>query len=131
MFRWSHLVLQISLALGAFMPSAVVVAAPPPNAMDFLRANCLDCHDGDGAEAGFDLRKIGSDLDDPSTLANWIKAHDRVSEGEMPPKDYDQPSKKDVEAFARTTSDWISAFQQNDHAKNGRVRGPSPNQFAT
>src|SRR4051812_18377547 len=54
---------------------------------DFLERHCFECHD-DAARAGdLDLSALKSDVADPSAFAAWVKVHDRLEAGEMPPKD--------------------------------------------
>ena len=98
-------------------------AAPPQAAIGFLRDHCMDCHEGDSAEAGFDLRKIGTELKHPAVLDNWVKAVDRVRAGEMPPKDAGDVDKKLSTAFTRETGNWIRSYQRREYAALGRVRG--------
>jgi hypothetical protein len=59
--------------------------APPSVFVPFLDKHCYECHDADVTKGGLDLTAIGSDLADPATLAKWVRIHDRVTEGEMPP----------------------------------------------
>ena len=54
---------------------------------EFLRANCLDCHSGDEAEAGLDLASLSRDLSDAAVMRRWVRIFDRVHDGEMPPPD--------------------------------------------
>ncbi|MCO6454842.1 MAG: DUF1592 domain-containing protein [Pirellulaceae bacterium] len=62
-------------------------AQPDP----FLQAHCADCHWGEQAEAGLDLSRLASDLSDGDAMARWVRIHDRVARGEMPPAEADQP----------------------------------------
>ena len=55
-------------------------------------------------------------------MSNWIKAFDRVHDGEMPPKDYGEPDKQRIAEFTQTTAGWIKNHQQTEHALHGRVR---------
>ncbi len=79
---------HVSLCL-ALLTSTVGAAegdiATRRGVLDFIEANCLDCHDGDQAEAGLDLRLLGFDLGRPEVFDRWILIHDRVRDGEMPP----------------------------------------------
>lgn len=53
-----------------------------------IQTHCLDCHSGDSAEGRLDLASLIPRLQqDPSSidLTPWIKIHDRVASGEMPP----------------------------------------------
>ncbi|SFJ57182.1 DUF1592 domain-containing protein [Planctomicrobium piriforme] len=58
--------------------------APVPGAA-FLKSHCYDCHDTDTKEGGLDLTKLKFDLSNPVIFAEWVKVHDRVRDGEMPP----------------------------------------------
>lgn len=52
----------------------------------FLSNHCYDCHSGDNIKGGLDLSKLGTDLSQVGTLAKWVRIHDRVAAGEMPPE---------------------------------------------
>jgi len=70
------------LARGADLPSQVA---------EVLKARCLDCHDSATKKGGFDLEalvagKLPTDASDPASFRNWVRVHDRVRDGEMPPK---------------------------------------------
>ncbi len=67
---------------------------------------CTDCHDGETKKGGIDLTALKFDLNDAKSFATWVKVHDAVESGEMPPPKKDQPSKKQraefIEALAET-----------------------------
>jgi hypothetical protein len=92
-------------------------------ASSFIKQNCLDCHRGESAEAGFDLDALADDLHDPATLNAWIKAFDRVQAGEMPPADYGEVDVQEQQAFLAVTGDWLRNHQQDEFDRLGRVRG--------
>ncbi|WP_394795280.1 DUF1592 domain-containing protein [Armatimonas sp.] len=55
---------------------------------DFLKANCVACHNSSTKEGKLDLIALKLEqLDNPKVFALWAKVHDRVRDGEMPPKD--------------------------------------------
>ncbi|QDU37517.1 hypothetical protein Mal4_18310 [Maioricimonas rarisocia] len=58
----------------------------------FLSTHCSDCHADGAAEGGFELAALGTDLSDPAMMSRWIRVHDRVQSGEMPPPDADRPT---------------------------------------
>lgn len=58
----------------------------------FLNTHCRDCHDAASREAGLDIFALPTDLSDDAALAKWIRIHDRVAQGEMPPPESDQPA---------------------------------------
>ena len=88
-------------------------AAPPASIAPFLKQHCVDCHDSPSQEGGLDLTALGSDLADAALQAKWVRIHDRVRDGEMPPRDADQPSADQHAAFLRS----LSADLHAAHAK--------------
>jgi hypothetical protein len=70
----------------AYAAGAVCCGEPagPPGA-PFLKSQCFDCHDTETREGGLDLTKLKFDLASPATFSSWVKVHDRVLSGEMPP----------------------------------------------
>ena len=56
--------------------------------VDFVKANCLDCHSGADAEAELDLQALPLEFSDAAVRQGWIKVHDRVEAGEMPPREH-------------------------------------------
>jgi len=85
----SSFVALVVAGLSAVGSVADVGAAELPVA--FLKTHCYDCHSGPKAEGSFDLTTVSTDLTNRETFARWVKIHDRVTSGEMPPKDAKQP----------------------------------------
>ena len=72
----------------------------PPAAQSFLRQNCLACHNKTSAKGGLDLTTAFR----PEVAANfslWVKVHDRVAAGEMPPKPFPPPAAPARKNFPR------------------------------
>ena len=65
----------------------------------FLENHCFDCHDADVRKGGLDLDALSQNLDDPAALAKWVRIHDRVQNGEMPPPKKKQPVDSDKSRF--------------------------------
>ncbi len=61
------------------------LAAPPSVFVPFLERHCYDCHDSESKKGGLDFDALGTDLTEAATLARWVRIHDRVRDGEMPP----------------------------------------------
>ncbi len=68
---------------------AMIAALPDQIAP--LMQSCLKCHDKDTHKGGLDLTALSFDLTDRSIREQWIRIHDRVEKGEMPPKASDLP----------------------------------------
>ena len=67
-----------TLVLGADHPV-------PEATRGFLGKNCVGCHAGAKAPAGLDLSRLDFDLDNAETLSRWVRVHDAVDKGSMPP----------------------------------------------
>ncbi len=111
-----------SLVLACVVVLPKVLAAEPPTPRQrFLAENCLDCHAGKEAEVGLDLEELSTDLSAPDVFATWVKIHDRVTSGEMPPKDYALLEAEEVAPFANDTQRWLIEAQTQMRSQVGRV----------
>ncbi|MGN6547266.1 MAG: DUF1587 domain-containing protein, partial [Aureliella sp.] len=75
----------------------------------FLRQYCLDCHSGADAQNGLALERLSRDLQQPSSMAQWVRLYDRIERQEMPPADYGRPSPTEREDFLKTLGNSLSA----------------------
>src|SRR5689334_9688567 len=73
---------ELSPAAGG---GTAAVEGLPDAARTFISGNCRRCHNGTKKVAGLDLTSLAYDPDDGSNFALWVKVHDRVMAGEMPP----------------------------------------------
>lgn len=48
--------------------------------------SCMSCHTGTAAKGGLDLAGLPFDLSTRAVRERWVRIHDRVEKGEMPPK---------------------------------------------
>src|SRR4051812_19818701 len=101
-----HSMLRLSLFAAAF--AAALVAAPASRAAQpeidraaFTDRYCSSCHNDVDKEGGLDLTALGFKPEDPATFAIWVKVHDRVQAGEMPPKEKKRPAAADTATFLR------------------------------
>ena len=72
-----------------------VSAAPMP----FFEKHCFECHDSASKQAGLDLSKL--EPPNAENFAKWVKIHDRIESGEMPPKAQPRPLVADKEAVTK------------------------------
>src|SRR5690348_1195544 len=84
-FRLPGLVL-----LAMFTPSASADQPPAP-LQTFVRDYCTSCHNDVDKKGRLSLTSLAFDSKDAANLAVWIKVHDRVQAGEMPPKSRSRP----------------------------------------
>jgi len=67
-------------------------AQEPGEVAALVKSNCVDCHSGKKPDAGLDLTELKFDLADRHAFATWVRVHDKVAAGEMPPPDEEQPT---------------------------------------
>lgn len=78
-------------------------AAPPRGPFDdavrpFLSRHCFDCHGEDVQKRGLRLDTLDRDLRNAATFDTWVKVHDMIRSGEMPPKKKKRPPEADRKA---------------------------------
>lgn len=71
----------------------------------FLEAHCADCHDAETKKGGLDLSSLQLDA---ASLGTWVKVHDRLAAGEMPPPNKAQPSEAEKRAALAVLAQEIS-----------------------
>lgn len=84
--------------------SEALAAESVINVRPFLLQYCSDCHDEGADEGGFELSQLRGDLSDAATFARWEQVYDRVTQGEMPPEDYDRPKATELHEFRLSLS---------------------------
>ena len=67
----------------------------------FLEKHCFECHDSDTRKGGVDLTGLAFDLKSAETFATWVKVHDLIASGEMPPKKKPRPPEAERTAVTR------------------------------
>ena len=92
------------------MPSSVKTA---------IGKTCLGCHSGTAAKGGLDFTSLSFDLSNRATRERWVRVHDRIEKGEMPPKGAAFAA-ADRAAMLRQLAPLISKADLADVAKNGR-----------
>lgn len=84
--------------LGAlFLVLPTAGAGIPSEVRQTIEARCLGCHDAGTKKGGLDLEVllragIPSDGNNTQAFQHWVRVHDRVRDGEMPPKKQGAPS---------------------------------------
>ena len=89
--------LALFSVLAAFARPIAAAATSPDRT--FLERHCFECHDSDVKKGDLDLTSLDLDPADSESFARWVKVHDKVHDGEMPPKKKAQPSGQEREGF--------------------------------
>jgi hypothetical protein len=118
----------ITLGMGLFAP--ISQGSDLPETLITLFDNhCVECHDGAEAEGGLNLLSLEWNLEDPHFTAVWVKIHDRLASGEMPPKDESRLDEVERGAAVKALASRITRFQEKRYAKHGRAVSRRVNRF--
>jgi len=79
-------------------PDALAVPAA------FLEKHCYDCHDAETKKGDLDLTTLKPEFANAESFARWVKVHDRIRSGEMPPKKKARPPAEDI----KTMTAWLN-----------------------
>jgi hypothetical protein len=110
--------LTVSMILLA--PSLPAVAAFETAA--FVGKYCADCHDGETKKGGLDLTNLKYSPGDTGNFLRWVKVHDRLQVGEMPPKEKkNRPSAAEVESFVKGLASSLDAHEHEIVVREGRA----------
>jgi cytochrome c553 len=107
--------------IAALAASGVRAAPPPAAAAAFIEKYCASCHNDVDKEGQLDLTNLAYEPDNRANFALWVKAHDRVQTGEMPPKKKARPEAADLEKFVQTMAATLTASERASVARDGRA----------
>jgi hypothetical protein len=93
--------------------------AQQPNG--FFETHCYECHDTTAKRGGLDLSSLKLDLADTDNFARWVKIHDRIESGEMPPAKQPRPPAADVAAVMKQLRQSLVAAEQLRLTGEGRT----------
>ncbi|PYJ61828.1 MAG: hypothetical protein DME24_05640 [Verrucomicrobia bacterium] len=109
---------RFSLLLAVTGP--VMAGDVPLAVLQFVENNCVECHDTDTKKGGLDLTALKFDPANLTNFSRWVLVHDRVSNGEMPPKKKPRPEASELEAFTKSLASSLVSMEQARMAKEGR-----------
>src|SRR4051794_33372349 len=114
----NRLFLKLGILLAA--PSILLGAEEPPAAVrDLIESHCVDCHGPTVQKANLRLDKLSGDFADPAAFRMWVKVHDRVKAGEMPPKTKLDP--KETVPALQALAEPLMAADQKRQQERGRT----------
>ncbi|MBS1808311.1 MAG: DUF1587 domain-containing protein, partial [Acidobacteria bacterium] len=97
------------------------VATAAVSVQQFLETNCFACHDSRTKKGNLDLTALKPDFTDAQTFATWVKVHDRVQAGEMPPKSMPQPDATTRAGFLKALAEPMIAADAARIRREGRA----------
>jgi hypothetical protein len=86
----------------------------------FLEKHCADCHGAEDPKGKLNLEVLRLTLEDAPNVAAWIKIHDRVRDGEMPPAKKKQPTSAEKQAFLQELGASLTTADRTRETKEGR-----------
>jgi hypothetical protein len=116
---WRPLVVLTAAAAAA----AITRAAAPfdaDTAAAFTDRHCSSCHNDVDKDGGLDLTSLSYNPADAANFTTWVKVHDRIQNGEMPPKEKKRPPATAVNAFLRGLSSSLIEAERATLAREGR-----------
>ncbi len=113
-----HWNLILTLAALAMLSLRAAGAVPT----QFFVQHCYDCHDADEKKGGLDLAALNKDFTNPEAFARWVKVHDRIESGEMPPEKKERPAVGESAAFLAELGGSLVAAEKAKLAGEGRTR---------
>jgi hypothetical protein len=90
---------DIGIRYSAFLLLLAAFACHGAPVKPFFDRYCTECHDAEMKKGGLDLTALGEDLSKPDVMRVWVRIHDRVRDGEMPPPKKPQPAPAEKQPF--------------------------------
>jgi hypothetical protein len=123
--RASGALKSVRFFVGGLMSALGTVASATPSALQaqagtFTEKYCANCHNDVEKEGNLDLTSLKYAPDDRANFQTWVKVHDRLQAGEMPPKEKKQPEAAELKAFVETLGSTFIAHEQEKTAREGR-----------
>ncbi|MBL8214180.1 MAG: DUF1592 domain-containing protein [Bryobacterales bacterium] len=113
--------MTVALLAALALSAAELPPAPVPStARAFLDQRCTACHKGAKAPAGLDLTALRFDLNDTHTFERWVRIHDQVRDGAMPPKGTPALGAAERGAFVKAIAGPMIAHETERNAARGR-----------
>ena len=91
-----------------------------PRTGTFVEKYCAECHDDLTRKGGLDLTSLAFTPQDENNFATWVKVHDRLKAGEMPPKKKPRPAAAELTTFVNDLASSLTRAEREAVENNGR-----------
>lgn len=112
---------RAGIAAGLLAAAGLGAAEPPPSFAAFTEQHCAKCHNDVDKEGGLDLGALAFAPGDRANFERWVRIHDRVLAGEMPPPEKNQPAAPLRDAFTAQLAKTLTAHESEVLAREGRA----------
>jgi hypothetical protein len=109
------------LPLAACAAAQAIAAVPVEKASEaFFDAYCMACHNDQDLKGSLDLGDLDYRPADPANFLTWVKVHDRLEAGEMPPKGKPRPEPAELRAYVASLGSSLTGYEEGVAAAQGR-----------
>lgn len=111
--------LRISILILAFgcLPAQAAETLPTT----FFEQHCFGCHNENAPAAGLDLKSLKPEFSNAENFERWVKVHDRIESGEMPPKKKPRPAAEETAAVKKWLYESLVAADRVRLGTEGRT----------
>jgi hypothetical protein len=107
--------------MGETLATEIPASRIPVKVADFTKQVCYECHNNDTQEGNLNLEKLSFELEDAKTFLAWTKVHQRVRDGEMPPRSETYPTSESMDGFLAELDKKLHASDSNRQSMEGRA----------
>lgn len=115
---WFYSASPVASLTQAAEPGAGETPLQTKKITDFFESHCWHCHNSEDAKGGLDLEALAADLSDKAVMAKWVRVHDRIQRGEMPPSKRAQPEDSEKLGFLQVVA---QELRRQDEQSKGTV----------
>lgn len=108
----------LSILAVAILTNTSAIAQP---GAEFLEKHCFECHDDLESKGGLNLLDAAFEPGDRENFELWVKVHDMVDSGEMPPDDEARPDTRETTAFLSALSGPLTDADPERVTEHGRA----------
>ncbi len=109
-----------SLLIGFHVYCLPLHSQDSPYSAAFIQKYCLECHDQQSKSGGLDLSALKMNLEGTEPFQLWIRLHDRVRNGQMPPQESIRPQEHEIRLFLENLSGSLVAHDRQLRGSSGR-----------
>ena len=108
-------------AFAVWISAAGTSVAAEPGLPAFFEKHCISCHNADVKEGNLNLDALAFDSANADSFTRWVKLHDRIESGEMPPKKSKRPEATEKAAVLKSLSQKLIAAEAKRFEGEGRT----------
>ena len=114
-----HRIMNHKIILLIILYPIILCEQAPAQSPKYFEEHCYQCHDARLKKGGLDLSTLKVDPSNPDNFARWLKIHDRIESGEMPPKK--KPPAEETAAARKWLHDMLVKAEQTKLAAEVRT----------